>query len=79
MPFTAPSTRRPACGGIRDRSRDFSVLDYWTDLPRILERGKFDALFIANGMAFTNIYGGNAYAALRSGRRSRAVLSGSIP
>ena len=50
----------------RDRSRDFSKLDYWTDLARILERGKFDSLFIADGIGIHDIYSGNADAALRS-------------
>jgi long-chain alkane monooxygenase len=50
----------------RDRSRDFSTLGYWTDLARILERGKFDSLFIADGIGIHDIYGGNADAALRS-------------
>jgi alkanesulfonate monooxygenase SsuD/methylene tetrahydromethanopterin reductase-like flavin-dependent oxidoreductase (luciferase family) len=32
----------------RDRSVDFNRLDYWTDLARLLERGLFDGLFLAD-------------------------------
>jgi long-chain alkane monooxygenase len=50
----------------RDRSLEFSTLDYWTDVARILERGKFDSLFIADGIGIHDIYAGNADAALAS-------------
>ncbi|MCJ2144426.1 LLM class flavin-dependent oxidoreductase [Methylobacterium sp. E-066] len=49
----------------RDRSLEFSTLDYWTDVARILERGKFDALFIADSISIHDIYQGNADASLR--------------
>ena len=32
----------------RDRSWQYKDLDYWTDLARVLERGIFDAIFIAD-------------------------------
>ena len=32
----------------RDRSADYTRLDHWTDLARTLERGLFDAVFIAD-------------------------------
>ncbi len=32
----------------RDRSRQYKDLEYWVDLARLLERGKFDGLFIAD-------------------------------
>ncbi|GGC65470.1 LLM class flavin-dependent oxidoreductase [Chelatococcus reniformis] len=51
----------------RDRSLEFNTLDYWIDVARIMERGKFDALFIADGIGIHDIYGGNADVALRSG------------
>jgi len=50
----------------RDRSLEFNTLDYWTDVARILERGKFDALFVADGIGIHDVYAGNADAALRS-------------
>ena len=32
----------------RDRSADYTRLDHWTELARTLERGLFDAVFIAD-------------------------------
>jgi alkanesulfonate monooxygenase len=51
----------------QDRSLDFASLDYWTDLARTLEAGKFDAVFIADGIGIHDIYAGNADAALSTG------------
>jgi len=50
-----------------DRSLDFATLDYWTDLARTLEAGKFDAIFIADGIGIHDVYAGNAEAALATG------------
>lgn len=49
----------------RDRSLEFSTLGYWTDVARILERGRFDALFIADSISIHDIYQGSADASLR--------------
>lgn len=48
----------------RDRSADYKRLDYWIELAQILERGKFDALFIADVLGVYDVYGGNVAAAL---------------
>ncbi|CAM8773613.1 hypothetical protein NCM_02394 [Burkholderia pseudomallei] len=32
----------------RDRSAQYTDLDYWSDLARTLERGKFDGIFLAD-------------------------------
>src|SRR5215471_3411578 len=48
----------------RDRSDKYASLDYWTVLAKILERGKFDALFIADVLGVYDVYGGNVDAAL---------------
>jgi alkanesulfonate monooxygenase SsuD/methylene tetrahydromethanopterin reductase-like flavin-dependent oxidoreductase (luciferase family) len=32
----------------RDRADRYNTLDYWIDLARVLEHGKFDALFLAD-------------------------------
>ena len=32
----------------RDRALEYTTLDYWLDHARLLERGKFDALFLAD-------------------------------
>jgi alkanesulfonate monooxygenase len=48
----------------RDRSRDYKRLDYWIDLARILERGLFDGLFLADVLGVYDVFGGDARAAL---------------
>src|ERR1700724_2049367 len=32
----------------RDRADHYNTLDYWVELAKLLERGKFDALFLAD-------------------------------
>jgi alkanesulfonate monooxygenase len=49
----------------RDRSSDYHGLSYWTDLARILERGKFDGLFLADVLGVYDVFAGNPDAALR--------------
>src|SRR5208282_4556140 len=49
----------------RDRSATYRDLDYWTTLARILERGKFDGLFLADVLGVYDVYGGSRDAALR--------------
>ncbi len=41
----------------RDRSTDYRSLAYWTDLARLLERGLFDGLFIADIVGVYDVYG----------------------
>ncbi|WP_413992406.1 LLM class flavin-dependent oxidoreductase [Labrys okinawensis] len=48
----------------RDRTRDYTNIDYWVDLARTLERGKFDALFLADVLGVYDVYGGSVDAAL---------------
>ncbi|MFZ4831843.1 LLM class flavin-dependent oxidoreductase [Rouxiella sp. Mn2063] len=49
----------------RDRSWQYKDLEYWTDLARLLERGKFDGLFIADVLGVYDVLNGNADAAIR--------------
>jgi FMN-dependent oxidoreductase (nitrilotriacetate monooxygenase family) len=49
----------------RDRSSSYKDLSYWTDLAQILERGKIDALFIADVLGLYDVYGGTPDAAIR--------------
>ncbi len=42
----------------RDRSSDYNTLRYWTDQAKLLERGLFDGLFIADISGVYDIYGG---------------------
>ncbi|MDB5655322.1 MAG: putative luciferase-like protein putative alkanesulfonate monooxygenase [Tardiphaga sp.] len=42
----------------RDRSPDYNTLAYWTDQAKLLERGLFDGIFIADITGFYDVYGG---------------------
>jgi alkanesulfonate monooxygenase len=42
----------------RDRSSKYNTLRYWTDQAKLLERGLFDGLFIADISGVYDIYGG---------------------
>ncbi len=48
----------------RDRSLAYNTLDYWVDLARIAERGKFDAIFIADVLGIYDVFRGGAETAL---------------
>lgn len=50
----------------RDRTGGYNTLEYWTDLARLLERGKFDSLFIADILGVYDVYGGNANSAFKN-------------
>jgi len=50
----------------RDRSWTYKDLDYWLELARVLERGKFDGIFLADVLGVYDVYGGTAEAALRN-------------
>lgn len=41
----------------RDTSTEYKTLRYWTDLARLLERGLFDGLFIADIVGTYDVYG----------------------
>ena len=49
----------------RDRSWQYKDLEYWTELAQILERGRFDGVFIADVLGVYDVYKGNADTALR--------------
>ena len=42
----------------RDRSSEYNTLRYWTDQAKLLERGLFDGMFIADILGVYDIYGG---------------------
>src|SRR5215467_4548617 len=48
-----------------DRSIEYNRLPYWIDLAKILERGKFDGVFLADVLGVYDVFGGNAESALR--------------
>ena len=49
----------------RDRSAHYTDLDYWADLAKTLERGKFDGIFLADIVGVYDVFGGGPDAALR--------------
>ena len=49
----------------RDRSTDYTDLDYWIGLARTLERGLFDGIFLADVLGIYDVYGNSPAAALR--------------
>lgn len=51
----------------RDRSHQYKDLEYWVDLAKILERGKFDGLFIADVLGTYDVYHGSNEHAIREG------------
>lgn len=48
-----------------DRSWQYKDIEYWTDLAKILERGIFDGIFIADVIGYYDVYKGNNDSALR--------------
>jgi FMN-dependent oxidoreductase (nitrilotriacetate monooxygenase family) len=48
-----------------DHAWDYKKLSYWTDLAQLLERGRFDGLFIADVLGIYDVYGGNRDATIR--------------
>lgn len=49
----------------RDRSWQYKDLSYWMDLAKILERGLFDAVFIADVIGYYDVYKGSNYHAIQ--------------
>ena len=49
-----------------DQTTRYNTLEYWTEIAQLLERGLFDALFIADIFGIYDVYGGNADAAFRN-------------
>jgi FMN-dependent oxidoreductase (nitrilotriacetate monooxygenase family) len=49
----------------RDTSHRYTDPDHWTELAQLLERGRFDAIFLADVLGAYDVYQGSADAALR--------------
>src|SRR5580698_249159 len=47
-----------------DQMHNYTDLDTWVELAKLLERGRFDALFLADVIGVYDVYGGNRVAAL---------------
>jgi len=50
----------------RDRAMNYTTMEYWANLARVLEGGLFDGIFLQDLVGVLDIYGGNADAAIRS-------------
>ena len=50
-----------------NRRTEYKDLTYWTDLAKVLERGLFDAVFLADVVGTYTTYKGDRHAALRAG------------
>ena len=51
----------------RDRSTNYNQLDHWVDLARLLERGLFDGLFLADILGVYDVYSGSPNPAIHHG------------
>ncbi|WP_099023288.1 LLM class flavin-dependent oxidoreductase [Mycolicibacterium palauense] len=49
----------------RDQSWRYKDLHYWTELAKLLERGRFDGLFLADVLGTYDVFGGSDEAAIR--------------
>ena len=51
----------------RDSSHRYTDPDHWVELARLLEKGLFDGIFLADVLGVYDVFGGSADAALRHG------------
>ena len=51
----------------RDEGRRYVDIDYWIELAQTLERGRLDALFLADVLGVYDVYGDSPDAAIRTG------------
>lgn len=51
----------------RDRATDYLDIGHWTGMARLLERGLFDGLFLADVLGIYDVHGGSGDAAIRHG------------
>lgn len=50
-----------------DHSSEVTDLEHWTSIAKLLERGQFDALFLADVLGGYDAYGGNMNSAVKTG------------
>ena len=59
------------CAGMwrhpRDRTQAYIRLPHWLEFARVLERGKLDAIFIADGLGISDVYKGSGATTIRQG------------
>jgi FMN-dependent oxidoreductase (nitrilotriacetate monooxygenase family) len=51
----------------RDRSHRYKDAAHWVELARLLERGLFDGVFLADVLGVNDVYGGSPHEVLRGG------------
>jgi FMN-dependent oxidoreductase (nitrilotriacetate monooxygenase family) len=51
----------------RDNSHRYTDPDHWTELAKLLEKGLFDGIFLADVLGVSDVYQGSAETALRHG------------
>jgi len=56
-----------------DHSSDVTDLEHWTSIAKLLERGNFDALFLADVLGGYDAYGGNMDSAVKTGTQIPVV------
>ncbi|EMG46436.1 dmoA Dimethyl-sulfide monooxygenase [Candida maltosa Xu316] len=63
-----------------DRSRDYNKLEYWINLATLLEKGKFQAMFIPDVLGPYDVYNGprNFDAVARSGAQFPTIEPGAL-
>jgi len=54
-----------------DQMHSYTDLGTWVELAKLLERGKFDALFLADVIGIYDTYGGGPEPALRQATQVR--------
>lgn len=53
-----------------DRANEYTTLDYWISIARLLDEAGFDAMFIADALGQIDVYQGKPDAALRTAAQS---------
>lgn len=53
-----------------DRAHEYTSLDYWTNLAKLLDDGGFESLFIADALGHLDVFQGTAEASLRTAAQS---------
>lgn len=54
----------------QDQAAKYNTLGYWTHLAKVLEKGKFDGLFIADVLGTYDVYRGSNESPLRTGAQA---------
>ncbi len=66
--MNSPSHQSPGLWTHRsDQGHRYTESGYWTELARLLEAGRFDAIFLADVLGVSDVYQGSIDAALRHG------------